>query len=118
MGSITLICKLPLYWMSQVSQTRKGHGANFCHKYTIDLILQGKFDDILKEIVECLKRKYPFNECMEHPQKCCFQYQVTNKHFDLTNPWLKVWATAIVCLLQYMNLWHSYYCVASEGGHV
>ena len=84
-----------------MSQTRKKHGANFCHAYayTIDLILQGKIDDILAEIVDCLKQEYPFDECMEHSQKYCFHYQVTSKHFDLTNPWFKVWAAAIVCLL-------------------
>ncbi|KAF8511761.1 hypothetical protein JB92DRAFT_354852 [Gautieria morchelliformis] len=57
--------------------------------------IKGKFDDVLDEIVEKLKHKYPFDGCTDHPGKRCFHYRVTNKHFDLTNPRLKVWAAAI-----------------------
>ena len=80
--------------------------------YSADhLPMKARLDDDLQATVLLLEQKYPFDTCTDHPRKRCFHYRVTNKHFDLTHPWLLVWAAAIVCLL-FLNvsLAHQYIC--------
>ena len=60
------------------------------------VLMKGHLDDDLQVTVLLLEQKYPFDMCPDHPKKWCFNYWVTNNHFDLTHPWLLVWAAAIV----------------------
>ena len=60
-------------------------------------LMKGCLDDDLEATILLLEQKYPFDTCPDHPKKWCFNYWVTNKHFDLTHPQLLVWAAAIVC---------------------